>query len=356
MRPGRFSSKRATYGVWLALWTLLMIAAVSGILRVRASVSTMAAQAPPQSHPVSQEGVGCLGHIEPGDGIVRVAAPYSAGRVPVVRRLPVREGDLVRKGQLLAELDSRSERESSLRQSTARVAVARSRLAQVQAGPKTGDVAAQRGEIAQAETRLAQARDELQRAEKLRQTDDVTASELTAKRSAVQLAEQALSSAKSRLASLSEVRESDVNVARAELDAALADEAGARTLLAESVVYSPLRGRVLRVFARAGEQPGAQGLLELAETERMYAVAEVYENDIARVRTGQKAVISGNLLAQPVAGVVETVGREVTRLSALPDDPVQFTDGRVFRVRIRLNDPDRVAGLIHAKVSIRIEP
>jgi hypothetical protein len=53
---------------------------------------------------------------------------------------------------------------------------------------------------------------------------------------------------------------------------------------------------------------------------------------------------------------VETVGREVTRLSALPDDPVQFTDGRVFRVRIRLNEPDRVAGLIHAKVSIRIEP
>jgi len=88
----------------------------------------------------------------------------------------------------------------------------------------------------------------------------------------------------------------------------------------------------------------------------MYAVAEVYESDINRVRTGQKAVVSGSLLSQPVTGVVETIGSQVTRLSALPDDPLQFTDGRVVRVRIRLDEPERVAGLINAKVSIRIGP
>jgi HlyD family secretion protein len=184
----------------------------------------------------------------------------------------------------------------------------------------------------------------------------VTSAELTARQNAVRVAERALDAAKNRLASLSEVRESDVEVARADLDAALADENRARVALADSLVYSPVSGRVLRVNTKAGEQSGPQGLVTLAETGRMYAVAEVYEADIRRVRVGQKATISGSLLSQSLAGVVETVGHEVTHLSALPDDPMQFTDGRVFRVRIRLNEPDRVAGLINARVSIRIEP
>ena len=88
----------------------------------------------------------------------------------------------------------------------------------------------------------------------------------------------------------------------------------------------------------------------------MYAVAEVYENDIARVRVGQKAVVSGDLLPQPVTGVVERIASEVSKLSVLPDEAIQFTDGRVFRVRVKLDHPEQVASRIHAKVMVRIEP
>lgn len=341
----------------LSPWLIAAISIVFWIAWFRhaeGSPAVVHAQSAPRE--ATQSGVGCLGYIEPGDGIVRIAAPSSAGRVPIVRKLTVREGDLVRKGQLLAEMDNRAELESALHQSEARVELARSRLVQVQAEPKAADVAAQRAEIGLAETRLAQARDELQRVEQLRQTGDATTAELTARQSAVQEASRSLEAARHRLAGLSEIRQSDVTVARAELDAAKADENRARTALAESRVYSPLKAKVLKVNARTGEQPGPLGLVELAETDRMYAVAEVYETDIGRVRAGQKAVVSGSLLPQPVTGVVETIGSQVTRLSALPDDPVQFTDGRVFRVRIRLDEPDRVAGLINAKVSIRIGP
>ncbi len=312
------------------------------------------AQAPPVE--TAPAGVGCLGFIEPGDGIVRVAAPAPTGRAPIVRKLMVREGDLVTKGQLLAEMDNRADLQAALTQTEARVAVARDRLAQVQSEPKEADLATQRAEIGLAETQLARARDELQRAEQLRPTGDVTTAELTARRDAVKAAEFSLEGARHRLASLSEIRASDVRVARAELDAAVADEDQARTALAESLVYSPLKGKVLKVNAKTGEQPGPLGLVELAETDRMYAVAEVYEADIARIQSGQKAVISGNVLTQPVTGVVETIGSQVSRLAALPNDPLQFADGRVFRVRIRLNEPDRVASLINAKVNIRIGP
>lgn len=355
LRP--ISSPGARRWVWFSASLILatsLVVRVAWLRHADGSFGLVRADSPPQQS--TQTGVGCLGYIEAGDGIVRIAAPSYAGRTPIVRRLAVREGDAVKKGQLLAEMDNRAELESALRQAEARVAVARTRLAQVQAGPKAADIAAQRAEIGVAETRLAQARDELRRVEQLRQTGDVTTSELTARQSAVEEAERAVEAARHRLDGLSEIRETDVTVARAELEAALADENRARTALAESRVYSPLKGKVLKVNARSGEQPGPLGLVELAETDRMYAVAEVYESDIGRVHSGQKAVVSGSLLSQPVAGIVETIGSQVTRLSALPDDPLKFTDGRVVRVRIRLDEPDRVAGLINAKVSIRIGP
>jgi hypothetical protein len=73
-------------------------------------------------------------------------------------------------------------------------------------------------------------------------------------------------------------------------------------------------------------------------------------------RAGQKAVISADFLSQPATGVVERIARDVSKLTALPDDALQFADGRVFKVRIRVADPERVAGRINAKVAIRIEP
>lgn len=359
MTSRRFCYRGARRWRWLWLSVGLMVAIptifwIAWFRHADGPPATVHAQSP--GHDAAQPGVGCLGFIEPGDGIVRIAAPSSAGRVPIVRKLTLHEGDLVKKGQLIAEMDNRAELESALHQTEARVELARTRLAQVQAEPKAADIAAQRAEIGLAETQLAQARDELQRVEQLRQTGDATTAELTARQNAVQEAERSLEAARHRLAGLSEIRQSDVSVARAELDAAVADENRARTALAESRVYSPIKGKVLKVNARTGEQPGALGLVELAETDRMYAVAEVYESDIARVHKGQKAVVAGSLLPQPVTGVVETIGSQVTRLSTLPDDPLQFTDGRVVRVRIRLDEPERVAGLINAKVSIRIGP
>jgi hypothetical protein len=57
-----------------------------------------------------------------------------------------------------------------------------------------------------------------------------------------------------------------------------------------------------------------------------------------------------------VTGLVERIASDVSKLTALPDDALQFVDGRVFNVRIRVADPGRVAGRINAKVAIRIEP
>jgi multidrug efflux pump subunit AcrA (membrane-fusion protein) len=47
--------------------------------------------------------ISCLGRLEPGLGVVRVASPSEGGGV--IASLEVSEGDLVERGQILATLD-----------------------------------------------------------------------------------------------------------------------------------------------------------------------------------------------------------------------------------------------------------
>jgi HlyD family secretion protein len=300
--------------------------------------------------------VACLGHLEAGDGVLRVSAPYFAGRPSLVKELRVRENERIRSGQIIAILDGREPLKAALGQSEARVEVARSRLAQVKAGAKSGDIAALQAEIAQDEATLENARTELRRFELLRQKQDVSESDLDAHRTLVVTTERSVEQARNRLKSLSEIRPEDVALAEAELKSSLADAARVYADFDSTIVYSPVDAQVIKINARPGEQAGPEGVVELGETDRMYAVAEVYESDIGRVRLGQSATVSGDLFAAKIAGTVDRIGMQVVKNELVPNDPVAYSDARVVPVRIRLNDSKPVAGLINAKVNVVFAP
>jgi HlyD family secretion protein len=88
----------------------------------------------------------------------------------------------------------------------------------------------------------------------------------------------------------------------------------------------------------------------------MYAVAEVYETDVQRVRVGQHATISSPALPRSVAGVVDRVGLKVGKKDVLSVDPAAKTDARVIEVRILLDNADEVAGLTNLEVDVAITP
>lgn len=143
--------------------------------------------------------------------------------------------------------------------------------------------------------------------------------------------------------------EARVRAAKAGLDAQRAE-------LELAVVRAPIDGRVLEVHARAGERVGPEGVVELGRTDAMVAVAEVYETDIGRVKTGQRAVVTSPALAKPQQGSVERVGLKIGRLDAVGDDPVAKTDARVVEVEIRLDEPAAVANLTNLQVEVEITP
>lgn len=140
-----------------------------------------------------------------------------------------------------------------------------------------------------------------------------------------------------------------VRVARAQL-------AGARAELDLSLVRAPIAGQVLAIHARAGERPGSEGILELGRTGEMYAIAEVYETDISRVREGQQATITSPALPEPLTGRVEKVGLQVGKMDVLDADPVAKTDARVVEVKIRLDDAPDFPLLTYLQVKVEISP
>ena len=100
------------------------------------------------------------------------------------------------------------------------------------------------------------------------------------------------------------------DVARAQLRHAEAE-------LARSTVRAPFDGQVLEIHARTGERVGPEGILELGRTDEMYAVAEVYETDVRRVKVGQRARVSSPALEAQLDGVVERVGMKIGNIGRL---------------------------------------
>lgn len=312
--------------------------------------------APVVSVPEKPLGVGSRGRIEPEDGIILVAAPYFSGRPSIMSEIRVKEGDWVRAGQVIGVVDGRIPLEKALRQNEADVEVARTRLAQIKAGAKQADLDEQKVEIARWESEYEIAVVDHRRYEKLRETEDVSAAELDQKRLIMERAKRQLDGAKERLKSLEAIRSEDVEVLSAELSAAMTRVEHARAELERVIVHAPATGRVLRIHTLPGEEAGPEGILELGKTDRMYVIAEVYETDIGRIRVGQKAVISGELLPEKLTGTVTLIDSQVSKSELLPLEPTAFADTRIVKVKIQLENGERVAGLIYGKVDVVIQP
>jgi HlyD family secretion protein len=232
-------------------------------------------------------GVSSLGRIEPHDGVFQLVGP---SEIAVVAELLVDEGDLVKRGDVLARLDT---------------------------------YAIKAAEVKRVQVALDHAKRVLKRQQEL-------------KKSSFQ-SEAALDEA-----------QRDVEIYQAELLAA-------RAQLDRASIKAPVDGQVLAVHARQGERIGADGLLELGQTQRMYVVAEVYETDIGLVRVGQRATAKSPALSKPAAGEVERIGKLVAKNDVLDLDPVARMDSRVIEVFVLLDEPAVVADLTNLQVDVEFE-
>jgi len=263
--------------------------------------------------PLLPRQVSALGRIEPLGGISQVSVPSSLSN-DRVRKILVKEGQEVRKGQPLAVLESIDTLESSVRKSEAEIRVAESKLA------------AQDSVIARYKADLGQASAEARRAEQLFAAGATSANRVEKLQADESSAKAQLAEAIATKATLVE----DLRSSRASLDKD-------KTERAKATVLAPFSGTVFKVHARPGDKVGEDGLLEMGDSSRMGVIAEVYQSDRPMITLGQKASLSADgFKGRKVEGQVVEIAREVSRQTVFSGQAGENLDRRVLEVKIGL--------------------
>jgi HlyD family secretion protein len=279
--------------------------------------------------------VSALGRLEPQHGSVTISASSTPQAIlgAILVALHVEEGDYVEAGQLLAVTDTAAVMEAQVAEAEAALAYARK------------EVEARRSQATEACVRADVAVDEADRRQRLREQGVAGEEEAESARGEAEARKAACASASTAVS----LAEAGVTVAEAHLETA-------RREAQRSYVRAPFAGRVLDVILRPGELIGEDGILELGQVSRMYAIAEVYETDIRFVAKGQRATVSSPVLGEALAGTVEAIRPKVAKQDELGTDPAARKDARIVEVAILLDDPAPVAGLTNLQVDVVIRP
>ncbi len=376
---------------WVAIAALIAGSVGAASYSILAKRSTPSAIA---QTPASVDTVSALGRLEPDGEVIQVFAPTSLDGARV-ERLLVKHGQQIRQGDIIAFLDTYARRESAWQEAQEHVAVAEAQVQQVEAGAKSGQIQAQRrvvdrlqaeletetaaqtATIARLAAELDNAELEAARYRSLQIEGAVSASFRDSKQLTADTARQRLSEAEATLArirqsrqtqiaeaeatldQIAEVRPVDVAVARSRVAQAEAGAARAKAELDLAVVRSPQDGQVLKIHTRPGELVGSKGIISLGQTQRMVAVAEVYELDISRIKLGQPATVisKNNAFPDVLRGRVVEVGLEIAKQDVLSTDPAAQFDARVVEVKVLLDKPSsrRVAGLSNLSIQVAID-
>lgn len=339
---------------------LLALGVGVGLLFVVRSVSTRKVTPPPPPPLAPLPTVTALGRLAPVGEVRTIASPSSTTGQQSILRLMVEEGDSVKQGQLLAVLDGEPRLQAALDRALAQVQLARTRVAIARVDHSSG-LGGQLAKVQSLQAQLRTAQAESRRYNSLYLKGALSASDRDAKDLTRDTVAAALRDAQAQL-SRQEAAEGGTSLDVEAAERSLAEaEAALRTAQAErnqSLVRSPIAGRVLSVKSRAGEVPGSAGIVEIGQTDRMQVIAEVYQSDLPRLRLGQPVKITSAALKAPLEARVGKIGAIVRRQSVINTDPSANTDSRVVEVRAPLTTASNgsAAGLSNLQVRAVIGP
>jgi HlyD family secretion protein len=349
---------------------------------------------PPPPQPEQRGSVKARGRLEPASELIAVGLPAGSR----VERLCVREGEQIHQGDVLAYLDSYGEIRAARDSAKVQLEEARKRLdaekafgaASVKASglrkrqaEEVSPLAiqAQEAEVRRSEAELAKAELDFARSQQMYGDQTIPKSQFDHATLVRQQAREQLARNKAALAQLlqdhpikllladAELKSAEAGSIRAQL-AAQVDSLAEALKVAEARVgraeiRAPIDGEILKILTRAGEAAGREPLLKMGDTRTMYAVAEVYETDVWRVRKGQKATVTSKAFPpdpknpdggrQNLTGTVDRVASLVRKNDVLSIDPTEDADTRVVAVRIKLEDSSFAARFNQLQVEVTID-
>ena len=312
-----------------ALPVLTLALAVAGC-----GASTASDETTSPADGTTPQNVSALGRLEPQYGVMRISAASTPDAVSgaILAELYVEVGEDIEAGQLLAVTDTASVLEAKVAELETELALAQQEAA---AASSSADATCVRAGV-------------------LRREADRLSRLLSQKLAAEEQADRASGAAQASAAdctaaqSAARVAESGIEVAKARLRRQLAE-------LERAHVRAPVDARVLAINVRPGEQIMLEGILEIGRVDHMYAIAEVYETDVARLRAGQVATVTSPALPETLTGRIERIRPLVRKQGEIDTDPAARKDARIIEVEVLLDSSANAAGLTNLQVDIVFE-
>lgn len=281
--------------------------------------------------------------------------------------IPVSEGDIVKKGDLLIKID-RIDEERQYNQAELRVksAEARHRQLLMEAERREADVPNQiaraQATVESAKTKLKYAEVEFDAIEKLKEGDYEVVREYQRALSSKIDALAQLASAEANLKT-AELGPKDVEIAKAQAEVAAAELAATKEALAdaarrleETEIRSPIDGRVVAVTSSVGlviastvgTFGGGQVLMELVDTSEVVVEAQVDEADVDRVSELLTLGLAAREAGSPPADGDPSPDEVHVEFDALPDEKFR---GQIIDIA---QEPKDIANIITYDVRIRL--
>lgn len=237
--------------------------------------------------------------IQPESDVLAVSGTLEATAVDISFRIPgmlagrhVFEGDTVKQGDLLAELDKR-DAEARLRQAEAAVNAAEARLKDMEQGSRSGEIAEMEARAEQARAKWVNLKEEAERSKTLFDGGAISRQRLDRDTTAADMAGAELRAVQNRVALLRDgFRENTIKASSAQLEEARAFRDTIAVALSDHYAKSPLDGVVSRTYLETGEMVAAgRAVLVVTNLDRPWVRVYIPEKEIGKLLLGSKASV-----------------------------------------------------------------
>jgi HlyD family secretion protein len=284
------------------------------------------------------------GRVEPASEDIKIGSELS-GRLKSVN---VEEGDTIRRGQVLAELenaDYRAQVESARANVIAKEAV----LRKVINGARHQERAEAWSSVNEANAVVENASAELRRRQELFSAGVVSREELDRYSRQADVAKAKYEAAVQQHALVDDrAREEDQSFAEADLKLAKAQLAEAEARYGKTFIRSPIEGDVLRKHHRSGESVSNSStvpdpIVTIGDHKALRVRVDVDETDVNKVSVGQRAYVTADAYGKErFWGHVIRVGQQLGPKNVRTDEPTEKVDTKVLETLVELDPGSRL--------------
>jgi HlyD family secretion protein len=344
---------------WLGFFVIVVIAiGVAGFMRTKRTETSMVYTSFVERVPELRALVNASGEIQPKESVdIQAEIPG------VIIELPVKEGDVVKKGQILLKIDpiataaevaavraAAQTAEAEAKGQVVQIAMAEANLARDEALLQSAQL-----EKVQADANCKRADDAYSRRQKLFERKLLSEEDLDIAKTTLDVATAARDAAASRITQYeAALRANRIAMDQLEalrdagekrVDAAKANLEKAEDTLKKTTLYSPLDGMITKLNVEAGERavPGILSnpqatLMTIADMSVMEAQIKVDETDVVQITLGDEAEIEVDALPdKKLKGTVSEIGNSPLLQSNSGSN--QAGEVKDFEVKLRVIDP-----------------